>query len=300
MNLLLALSAHAATPLVLPAGEDPADWQVALAMAGFAIGGPTDGPHAVLSSGGDLCAVRPPDTRRCVAVAPPQSAAAREEVAWLAKALLREVKLPEPEPEPEPIVVVRPPPKPEPVPEPTPEPTPEPVVVVVPPPRPGLPVVITPMLQWHSDSRLAPGGAISVLMPGEQPLQPLLRAHGFAPSQLSLSGPSRQTWSLGTGVGVRWRSEDGPTGSLSTGVAWTQWRQDGEAITAALLPQVSTRLGWRVSGWGPLSWQPWIGGVAALRTVEMTIDGEDADNPDRFSARLGLSVEKNHRLTSDR
>ncbi|MFT5680910.1 MAG: hypothetical protein ACI8RZ_001816 [Myxococcota bacterium] len=295
MLILLALSAHAATTMVLPDGEDPTDWQAAVSMAGLTLGAATGAAHVTLG-GGQLCAVLPPDRQRCVALAMPQTDAAREEAVWLARSLLREVQaMPAPEPEVVPPVSARPPPVVV-VPQPTPEPIvlpPEPLIIP-PPDRAVIPIALSPVLRWRSDSGLAPGGTLSVMLPTTQAVQPLLRLTGVAPDRINLDGPERQTAQLGASLGVRWQ-HDGPTAALDAGLDWQRWHQDGTPIATAWLPQVTARLGWSLRSDSPLSVQPWLGGAVILRSISMSIDGEPIDDPARLSGLLGLSVERSGR-----
>ncbi|MDG1480397.1 MAG: hypothetical protein P8R54_12440 [Myxococcota bacterium] len=293
MLIFLTLSADAATTVVLPSGEDPADWQAAVSMAGMTLGPATSTPHVTLSID-QLCAVRSPTQQRCVPLALPQTDDAREDAIWLARSLLREFEaapLPVPAPVPAPApVAARPTPSALP-------PAREPVVVapasvLVPPPEESVvPVAVSPQLRYRSDSGLAIGGVLSVMLPTTQALQPLARLSGIAPDRLSLDGPERQTTQLGGHLGVRWQ-HDGPTAALDVGVVWQRWRQEGTPIAAALVPQATARLGWRIAPDGPLAWQPWLGTATALRRVSMSIDGDPIAAPARLSGLIGLSVER--------
>jgi hypothetical protein len=132
---------------------------------------------------------------------------------------------------------------------------------------------------------------LSVMLPTDQALQPLVRLSGVAPDRLSLDGPERQTTQLGGHVGIRWQ-HDGPTAALDVGVDWQRWQQDGATIAAALIPQVTARIGWRLTPDGPVTWQPWLGTAAALRRVSMSIDGAPIAAPARLSGLIGLSIER--------
>ncbi len=287
MLLLLALSAHAATTMVLPEGEDPADWQAAAALAGLSIGATTDAPHVILTTT-QLCAVLPPDQRRCVPQSPPRTPAEREEVVWLARALLREAQAPPPT-----VTVLAPATAPTvpPIAAVPAAPAGDTAVAPQPPERPGVSVALSPMLRWRSDSGLAAGGSLSVILPGTGDVQPMLGIGGFAPDRLDLDGPARQIAHVGLLAGARWLGA-GPAAGLDVGLDWMRWRQEGEPVASFLLPQVTARIGWRIDDAAPLVWQPWLGCAATLRRVTMSIDGDSIDDPARLSGLVGLSVER--------
>lgn len=292
---LLILTA-AATTMVLPHGTDPADWRVPLAMAGLVTGGSTADPHVVLGADGTLCAVLPPDRQRCVSISLPTTDAEREEAVWLAKSLLRDV-------ETAPQAAPPPAPTPSPAP-PTPQPAPPPAPVAAAPPaepqaelpdasnRAVLPIALSALLQWRPDGRPAPGGTLAILQPTDRRLQPLARIGGIGPERLSDDGPRRETVQLTGALGLRWQPSAGFTASLAGGLAWQGWRQDGDAIQRALLPQLTGQVGWQLYRSGPLAWQPWLGTTATLRSVSMTVDGAPLSTFSPFTGIFGLAIER--------
>lgn len=99
--VLLPASA-VAVPFVLPDSEPVEEWRPILEFAQFELGPAGVGPYAQLSSssGGWLLTVRDVEgSIRQVGVAPPEDAAAREEIASLAFSLLQPSNLFDPEPE---------------------------------------------------------------------------------------------------------------------------------------------------------------------------------------------------------
>ena len=142
VSAALLLAAWAGVPVTLPRGQDSADWQEALMLAGLESGPPAEGPWVIVmetESGEWWLVVRRQDTSvDRVRIEPPHRQADREEIAFLASSLLMPVAT---KPAVAPTKVVAPPPKatvarPPPPPPVVLPPPPEEVVVPPPPPAP--------------------------------------------------------------------------------------------------------------------------------------------------------------------
>lgn len=192
-----ALAAPAPVPVLLPAGQNATDWADALAARGLAVskGAPAAGPSIVLLDkrdywemtvrgwGGEI---------QTVNVAPPTSAAEREDLLFYASTLLG--KAPASAPAPVPVPVAVPAPVPVAVPTPVPAEKPAPVAASKPADKPA-PVAAEKPAPVAADK------------PAEKPAEkPVASASTAGASTASVAAPTGGTglWiGAGGGVGIR-------------------------------------------------------------------------------------------------
>jgi hypothetical protein len=138
-------TALAAVPVVLPAGEKPADWSSALGQADFAAAPAAgNGASVVITKGADAWTVTVKDGKggtQVMNVLPPQSSQDRDDMLWLAADVLRTAGAFVASAPPPPPVAPPPPPV---APPPPPVAPPPPPVAPPPPPGPVPPVVVAP------------------------------------------------------------------------------------------------------------------------------------------------------------
>ncbi len=114
--LAFLLPVALAVPIELPAGEEPADWEAALELAGLSLGSSTDCPSVRVTAETTGWRVEVCDrsgARHAAVLPPPTNPRAREDLAWLATAMLRPVARKEhstPRLPPAPVVALNAPP----------------------------------------------------------------------------------------------------------------------------------------------------------------------------------------------
>jgi hypothetical protein len=110
--LALVAAVWAAVPVQLPPDESAGDWAEPLALAGLAPGSSGTGPAVVVVAVGEDWQLRVRDrggVAHVVTVPRPHTAAAREDIAWLASSLVDAVEVPSaPDPAPAPAPVPAP------------------------------------------------------------------------------------------------------------------------------------------------------------------------------------------------
>jgi hypothetical protein len=290
--------ARAGAPVRLPAGEQPADWQGALALGGFEWGGP-DADVVVDDRGATwVVTVRDPSgAARTATVAPPRTADAREDLVWLLVSLSTAVEAPPavvPDPEPLPAPIPRPAPRPTsapsglagtsvaarpapapigdlpPVPAPVPPPPPPPIPAR-PPPAPVAPpaVAVAPPVARPPAPEPAP-------KPPKPPKPARPPPHLPQPA----SDPGLRPWvRASTGAMFREGGDPRAVGVLSAGVARDRLAVGLSASlgTRSALPDVGAGRSWSgtelaVEGWAGPRWVR--AGAAAGAEVRRFFDGD--------------------------
>ena len=259
LALGLSVRAWAGVPLALPPGENPRDWADAASLANLSLVSADTGTGVRILAQGTTWVVEARAADGSVqraTVAAPTTAAAREDLVWLAASLLKPVVRPAPAPI-VPVVVPKPTPRPAPpappVPEPAPEPAPEPVLVPVEPPVVAAPPSPSPA-PW---SVQVEGGAVG------SPAQAL--THGFeiggartlgsafdllvgfgyfAPTALSDGSPGQRRWSLDPRLALRaWEPSHHAWTEAGLRTAYRVFQDEDGRAGGGLVPGLDLRLG---------------------------------------------------------
>ncbi|MBL8615328.1 MAG: hypothetical protein JNM72_06955 [Deltaproteobacteria bacterium] len=312
MGALLALSPAAAlgAPRVqLPPGEDPAQWEEALAVAGLEAGAPRSGEPGVfvlkVNGGWQLEALDGQGGRRSLQLAAPTTAAEREALAVVARSLTRPVqpapKATPPPPRPKPPPPAPPPPPPPPV---------EPVVVVVPPPPPPPPA---PRLAGLRINALG-GARLGAHSPALSGRLGLLVGKGWLGAGPTLSGqlgaplrpdavstegaPRRAQRGFGAGLAAGLRGPGrAPQALLGVAAERRAFVEDGAVVSQVWVPtaQLSLSAGWPTAGGlgaprpgAALVTELW--GGWDLRAIAVQVDAGPLTALPRWSAGLSLGV----------
>ncbi len=311
--LLLVATARGAVPVQLPPGESPAAWSEALALAGLIVGGPSAGANVAIRDAGStwLLSVRDAHGQTHeVSVSPARSAAAREDIGWLAASLLESVSVPSGSPPAAPPAApptappVKPPPavvrtpKPPPVaapavaevPEPPPpalEPAPEPVA----PPATATLEPVTPPEARPPPLRLSVGVASSLsLRPGASPTPAFSLDIGVLPQipvYVGVGVAGAPAAALTRIVGDQTLSTvdvevlvgfhpDPPVPvrlDLVAGVAWREFREADNIVAIVPFPTLEARAGFafHLTDWAAV--EPGVRLAADLRGADLTLDG---------------------------
>lgn len=301
MVLLLAIgAAWAGDDVVLPPGESRTAWIVPLDLAGLALAAPGHPPHpgahvfVEVSPDGWTLRAEGNGAVRTARVARPTTPAEREEVAFLARGLLREIGSASARPPP----AARPPPPPPPPPRrpptraplpppkapgieilpplpPGPAPTPElPPVRAIPDPTPTptaattwAPVGLGVGTVWRSG--LAPGVALfgevqAANLGGSRTGWPVIVALAYHPARRLLDlDLNRRLARAETRVALGTPAVFGARAELALGTSYAMYRQQGEPIANRLVPLAGAYL---VAAAGP---GPWRVGLRAGATVDL-------------------------------
>ena len=231
--LLLVAVARGAVPVQLPPGESASAWSEALALAGLTVGSPSAGANVTIRESGSTWVLSVRDAHgqiHEVPVSPARSAAAREDIGWLAASLLESVSVPSGSPPAAPAV------------------TPPPAVVRS--ARPPALVVAAPPAVARAPDPLPP---VAEPAPVAEPVVPPLTA-ALAPAAPPEARPDPLRISVGVASSLSLRPGASPTPSFS--------------LDIGVLPRIPVYFGVGVAG-APAAALTRIVGDQTLSTVEV-------------------------------
>ena len=299
---------RAATPLTLPPTEAEDDWAATVALVGFELAPPGEGPWVVLIAAVPEWQLLVQDSAgevHRVSSAPPRTEVEREELLFLASSLLHADEPVKPvKPvveEPRPAVAsrpVRPPPVVAEVAEPVvaepvvPEPEPEPQPEAAPPSPPATALGAGAFVLQGRGASLRPGLALRLVQDGPGALVLGLELRGVPGAALADQPEGRRVSAAGGGVhlGLRLAEVLRPTLWLGPGVELQSFRDAGGSRGRPLVGTAELRASLEVPLGSSLLLSPGLGAALDLRRVELLDEaGRSRLPPLGLLASLSLS-----------
>lgn len=309
--LLTTFSSLAGVPVQLPPGESAADWAEPLSLAGLQPGAPGTGPYVQIRDEGGKWTIRVRDEAgqlHDVPVERPDSAAEREEIAFVASSLVKPMApakpapAPPPTPAPAPAVVKPKPVAPQPKPEPPPQPQPEPVAPVV---VEAPPVIAEPVEEpdrsgvWASLALGVGGRDGSAAQPNAgvrigPRLSPSLRVGGglswAPPAALPDTGKQRRVTSVEALAGVWWGEVGQPQLGATVGAARRAFSDEGWGVAAFVTPTAAVEIGWIVPLGEHAAIEPLVRVSADGVVTDLLVDGEPVGSLGRIGVVAGATL----------